>query len=319
MATDPSDAGPAEPVASSPDDETWQPRRPGALGSMLRRGGIYVRTIGAARAPLRDAYYNLLHEGWGALLAQFVAAFLGFNLLFALLYWLDPHGLAVQGDGADVPRFWRDFFFSVHTFATIGYGNVYPVTMYANVVVVLEAMVGTLGFALVTGLAFTRFARPTARVLFSNVAVVRPFEGVPTLMLRAVNQRHNLILEATARVSLLREMREADGTMMRRFFDLALVRNANPVFALSWTVMHQITPSSPLHGLSPAEIEAQGDEIIIIIAGTDEAMAQTIHARTAYEASDIRWNARFADILGIVDGRRTLDYRRFHDIEPLPS
>jgi len=304
-------------VATDPPDEAWSPRRPGALGSMLSRGGIDVNTVGARRAPIGDAYYNLLHESWGVLLLQFVVAFIGFNLLFALLYWLDADGLTVQGETAGVPRFWRDFFFSVHTFATIGYGNVYPATMYANVVVVVEAMVGTLGFALVTGLAFARFARPTARVLFSNVAIVRPFEGVPTLMLRAVNQRHNLILEATARVSLLRETREEDGTTMRRFFDLALVRNANPVFALSWTVMHQITPASPLYGLSAAEIEQQNDEIIIIIAGTDEAMAQTIYARSAYEAHDIRWNMRFVDILGIRDGRRTLDYRRFHDVEPL--
>lgn len=306
-------------MPSEPVNDLNHPRPPGALGSMLRRGGINVRTIGAERAPVRDAYYNLLHESWGALLLQFPLAFLGFNLLFAILYWLDPHGMAVQGDGADVSRFWRDFFFSVHTLATIGYGNVYPVTMYANVVVVIEAMVGVLGFALTTGLAFARFARPTARVLFSNVAIVRQFEGVPTLMIRSVNQRHNLILEASARVSLLREMREADGTVMRRFFDLDLVRNANPVFALSWTVMHKITPSSPLYGLSAAEIEGQGDEIIIIIAGTDEAMAQTIYARSAYEAADLRWNMRFVDILGVVDGRRTLDYRKFHDVVPVDA
>ena len=163
-----------------------------------------------------------------------------------------------------------------------------------NIIVVFEAISGVLGFALITGLAFARFARPTARVMFSRNAVVAPFEGVPTIMLRAVNQRHNLVLEAGARMSLLRVVHDDQGHMMRRFFDLELVRASNPVFALSWTVMHKITPSSPFYGMTEAEIRASGDEIIVVISGTDEAMAQTIHARTAYVASDLCWNCRFA-------------------------
>ncbi len=300
------------PEAVMPD------RPPSALRAMLRTGGPDIKTIGAERAPFGDIYFNLLHESWGRLLLQFMLGFLGFNLLFAALYAFDPHGLAIQGDEADVPRFWRDFFFSVHTLATIGYGNVFPVSMYANIVVVLEAMTGMLGFSVITGLAFARFARPTARMMFSRVAVVQPFEGVPTIMLRAVNQRHNLILEASARASLLRQVTDADGTVMRRFFDLELVRSANPMFALSWTIMHKITESSPLYGMTPEAIDAAGDELVIVISGTDEAMAQTIHARAAYEAADIRWNMRFVDILRLEPGGvRLLDYRNFHKVEPL--
>ncbi len=303
-----------EPDVATPD------RPPSALRAMLRNGGPDIKTIGAERAPFGDIYFNLLHESWGSLLLQFIIGFLAFNLFFATLYAFDVHGLAIQGSEADVPRFWRDFFFSVHTLATIGYGNVYPVSMYANIVVVFEAMTGLLGFSVITGLAFARFARPTARVMFSRVAVVQPFEGVPTVMLRAVNQRHNLILEASARASLLRQVTEPDGKVLRRFFDLDLVRNSNPMFALSWTIMHKITETSPLHGMAPEAIEAAGDEIVVVISGTDEAMAQTIYARTAYEAEDIRWNMRFADILTLTPGGvRTLDYRKFHDIEPVPG
>ena len=293
-------------------------RPPSALRAMLRDGRPDIKTIGAERAAFGDIYFNLLHESWGKLLLQFLIGFVLFNLFFATLYSFDTYGLAVQGNEADVPRFWRDFFFSVYTLATIGYGNVYPVTMYTNFVVVIEAMTGVLGFALTTGLAFARFARPTARILFSHVAVIQPFEGVPTIMLRAINQRHNLILEASARASLLRQVIEADGTVMRRFFDLDLVRKSNPMFALSWMIMHKITESSPLYGMTPEAIEAAGDELVIVISGTDEAMAQTIYARTAYDAADIRWNMRFADILTLQPGGfRELDYRKFHEIEPL--
>ena len=294
------------------------PPPPSALRAMLRRGGMDIEIIGAKKTLFGDTYYRLLHESWPRLLIQFVAGFLIFNLAFAGLYALDPHGLSIVSGPAEMSRFWRGFFFSVHTLVTIGYGNVAPESFYANIVVVVEAMTGVLGFALTTGLAFARFARPTARVMFSDVAVVAPFEGVPSIMLRAVNKRHNLILEASAKASLLRAVTDDQGKLMRRFFDLDLVRAANPVFALSWTMIHKITPSSPFHGMSGAEIAASGDELIIVISGTDESMAQTIHARTAYAAADLRWNARFVDILGAMEsGKRTLDYSRFHEIEPL--
>ena len=301
-----------------PPIEPPPPLPPSALKAMVRGGGIDVKIIGAARRPVRDAYYLLLRMSWGRLLLGFVAVFVTFNLVFATLYAIDPHDLAMSGSSADVPRFWRDFFFSVHTLVTIGYGNVYPLTLYANVVVVIEAVTGVLLQALTTGLIFARFARPTARILFSNVAVVVPFEGVPTIQLRAINQRHNLILEASAKASLLRISRDDQGKQMRRFFDLTLVRNANPVFALSWTVMHKIDPASPFFGQSAAEIEAAGDEIIVVISGTDQSMAQTIHGRAVYTAADLRWNQRFVDILAALeDGRRVLDYTKFHDVEPV--
>lgn len=294
------------------------PPRPSALRAMLENGGIELDVVGARRVGFGDIYYRLLHESWPRLLAQFVGAFMTFNLAFATLYYIDPHGLVVEKGLADVPRFWRGFFFSVHTLVTIGYGNIVPDDLYVNIVVVFEAIAGVLGFALITGLAFARFARPTARVLISNVAVVAPFEGIPTIMLRAVNKRHNLILEANARASLLRIGRDDQGNALRRFFDLELVRSANPVFALSWTIMHKITPTSPFHGMSAEAIAASGDEVIVVISGTDESMAQTIHARTAYAGSDLRWNVRFVDILGNLEsGKRTIDYTRFHETVPL--
>ncbi len=301
-----------------PPDASDEPSPVGALRAMLDTGTLAVRILNAPRPLFGDVYYRLLHESWPRLLLQFVVAFVAFNLAFAGLYTLDPHGLDIVSGEREMPRYWRAFFFSVHTLVTIGYGNVAPATIYANVIVVVEAMTGVLGFALTTGLVFARFARPTALVQFTKAAVVAPFEGVPSIMLRAVNQRHNLILEATARMSLLRAVKDEDGRLMRRFYDLDLVRSDNPVFALSWTIIHPITPASPFHGLSEDQIRASEDELIVVIAGTDASMAQTIHARTAYAASKLRWNARFADILGIADdGQRTLDYARFDMIEPL--
>jgi inward rectifier potassium channel len=134
-------------------------------------------------------------------------------------------------------------------------------------------------------------------------------------MFRTANQRHNLVFEAHATVSLLID-ELVDGRTFRRFTDLALERGSTPVFALTWTIIHRIGSASPLapylrDGRLPADAE-----IVVVLSGTDEGSGQTIHTRWAYGPADIRWNAHFVDIIGILaDGGRTIDYRQFHAVE----
>ncbi len=149
------------------------------LSQVLKtEGEIRVQSIGLARSGLSDAYHDLLRASWSRLLALFFAGFLVFNLVFAVLYWLDPRGVGYAAQEIDGHSFWRAFVFSVDTMATVGYGNMYPLSYYANVVAVIEIALGILFVALVTGVAFARFSRPTARILFSKVAVIAPFDGV---------------------------------------------------------------------------------------------------------------------------------------------
>ena len=291
-------------------------RPPPPLFRLLRPDApIRVQAIGIKPRILSDLYHELLQASWPQLAGLFALSFFAFNLMFAGLYWLDPQGLGSISELDNIPPFWRAFFFSVHTVATIGYGDVYPLSVYANWLVVAEITLGILFFALTTGIAFARFSRPTARILFSNVAVITPVDGIPTLMFRAANQRHNLIFGAAASLSVLLDEHLA-GTTMRRFRDLPLIRDMNPVFALTWTIMHPITEDSPLFVLlGDSEID-DSMEIVTILSGVDERSGQTIYARWAYGLTDIRPNARFVDILGLTpDGTRTIDYRRFHDVE----
>ncbi|MEO7634196.1 MAG: ion channel [Sphingomicrobium sp.] len=280
------------------------------------QGEISVRPIGLARSRLSDIYHDLLRASWTRLLVMFFATFLIFNLIFALLFWLDPRGVGYSAQQIDGQGFWRAFVFSVDTMATVGYGNMYPLSVYANVVAVIEIALGILFVALVTGVAFARFSRPTARILFSKVAVIAPFDGVPTLMFRTANQRHNLIYEASANVSVLADV-DVGGTSMRRFSDLTLVRSRNPVFALSWTLMHPIDADSPLFAWLAHRGAVGEAEIIVVLSGTDERTGQAIHARWACDDEDVVWDARFVDIIGTTDGTRTIDYRKFHDVIPV--
>jgi len=282
------------------------------LGDALREDrALRVHPIGERPWHPSDIYHQLLRMTWPQLAASFVTFFMAFNLLFAGLYSLDPAGVAWDTRVEAASIFWRAFYFSVHTVATIGYGDQFPISTYANVLVVVEITFGILLFALVTGIAFARFSRPTARFRFSKVAVVHHLEGRPTLMFRAANLRHNLVFEARATVSMLMD-EEVDGTVMRRFHDLKLVRDANPVFSLTWMIMHPMDEASPLCNIVPGEHHS---EIIVVLSGVDERTGQTIHGRWAYAPKDICWNAKFVDILGqMADGTRTIDYHHFDHI-----
>jgi inward rectifier potassium channel len=262
-----------------------------------------------------DVYHNVLTVSWPVFVLQLAALFLSINLVFALLYTADRGGIANARPG----NFADAFFFSVQTLGTLGYGVMAPRSLYANLLVTAESFTGILIIALFTGIIFARFSRPFARVLFSSVAVVAPFDGVPTLMFRAANQRGEAILDAAITVSLARQYTTLEGIVMRRFHELKLLRSSSPLFALSWTVMHPIDEASPLYGLTPEEMMAQEMELVIMLSGLDETIADRIYARHAYWANEILWNRRFVDVISVhPSGRRIVDLTKFHDTkEPL--
>lgn len=147
-------------------------------------GSTIVR-VGHHHPSWRDVYHALLTVKWRYFLAAVLASYLAVNLLFALLYFSGEDHIAEARPGS----FADAFYFSVQTMATIGYGRMHPRTDFANILVTIEAMIGTTSLALASALMFARLARPSARVLFSEVAVIGPHDGAPALMFRAVNKR----------------------------------------------------------------------------------------------------------------------------------
>lgn len=271
---------------------------------------------GISHSHWRDPYHLLLTIDWARFIGLTIVSYIAINTLFALLYLAQENSIKNARPGS----FFDAFFFSVQTMATIGYGAMYPQTHYANILVSIEALVGLIGVALGTGLAFARFSRPTAKVLFSRVAVITPYNGVPTLIFRVANERRNQIIEAQLGISLLRNEVTTEGEYMRRFYDLQLVRNQTRNFSLTWTVMHPIDQSSPLYGETPESLVETETDITITLIGFDETVAQTVHARHYYLAEEILWNMRFVDIFSRKrDGRRIIDYSRFHDVIPSPD
>jgi inward rectifier potassium channel len=291
---------------------TKRPRR----ARLVIDGRPLATVQGIKTRTWRDPYHFLLTVSWPAFLTLACVAYFAVNAIFALLYAMDLQGITNATPGS----FWDAFFFSVQTSGTIGYGVLAPRSFYVNVITAIESFCGLVGFALLTGIIFARFAKPTARILFSRAVVVSEFEGVPTLMFRAANERGNQVLEAEVSLSLVRNTTTREGISIRRFEELRVLRSRSPLFTLSWTVMHPIDGHSPLRGLGAEELQRQSAELAVNISGIDQVFAQKIYARHTYAASDILWDYQFADILVMQpDGTRIVDYDRFHDVLPVEA
>lgn len=268
---------------------------------------------GPTHLAVSDLYFYLTTVSWPALLLIVVALFGFINCLFAIGY-IAEGGVANARPGS----FGDAFFFSVQTMATIGYGTMAPRSLFANALVCVEALTGLIALALVTGLVFARFSRPTARVRFSRALVISPRDGVPALAFRAVNQRYNRIVEAQIHVVLSRWETTREGESIRRFYDLNLARASNALFSLSWTVIHPILESSPLFGETAASLKASRSMIIASLVGMDESFLQNVHVRYVWTADEIAWGMRFADVLQeLPDGSFSIDYSRFDELLPL--
>jgi inward rectifier potassium channel len=274
-----------------------------------------VRAVGLEWALHKDVYHFVLAWSWPTFFALVAVTFLTANVFFASMYLIQPGCIANSRPGS----FEDAFYFSVQTIATIGYGGMYPLTRFAHITVVVEAMTGMLGIAVITGLTFTRFARPSARVLFSKKITITPRDGVPHVMFRMANWRRNRIVEAQLRVVLLVTERTQEGEVLRRQVDVPLVRDRTALFFLTWTAMHKIDADSPFHGPDAlAKLAEKNAGLFLSLMGFDETIGQTIIARQEYALSDIAIGARFVDVIGTDErGRFQIDFRKFHDVVPL--
>ncbi len=289
--------------------------RPSVLKTTFGAGNP-VTAIGLPRRPLGDVYHLLLTWSWTRLFSLMAALYVAINALFAAAYLALGPG-AVQN--AEPGSFSDAFFFAFDTMATIGYGDKVPKGVAANLLSLVQVMLGMAGMAVTTGLVFAKFARPTARVLFSRVAVLQPFDGVPSLLFRMANARANQIVEAELTVIAVRAETTVEGESIRKVYDMKLRRARSAAFSLSWTAVHPITPESPLFGLDAAALARAPFSIMVSVSGVDEHLGQTVHARHTYGPGDLVFGGRFADILAVQpDGSAVIDYRRFHDVENIP-
>ncbi len=261
-----------------------------------------------------DAYHFLRSASWTAIIVLFALMFVGTNLLFATVLWLG------HADVSNVHGFLDYFWFSVQSLATIGYGVLAPEDTLSNTVVTIESFLGFAFTALTTGVFFARFSTPSARVMFTDVAIIGESGGQRVLMFRLANARTTAIVEASVHLYMTRDEVTKSGERARRIYQLPVRTPVQPSFALSWTVFHVIDESSPLFGIQEGDLKPGTSNIIVTFQGIDDRLAATVHTRFTYQPEDLVFDRRFADIIGAdADGTRYLDFARFHETEPLAT
>ena len=287
---------------------------PAAKTRVVRLGGREVIVAeGQHLSFWADISHRCMTASWPAFIAGAALVFIAFNAVFASFYWIGNQPIANVPGGAYIDY----LYFSIETLSTAGYGDMHPQTHYGHFIATVELFTGIFSMSLMTGLIFARFSRPNARLLFADHPVISNNEGKPTLMIRLVNERHNIIGNATAKLWLLRNEVSLEGQTFRRFYQLPLVKNEHPALALSWTLYHVLDEASLLYGLNADDLDASDVSLVVVVSGYDVVAAQTVHARRIYDHSDILFGQHYADILDTSeDGRLKIDYSRFHETLP---
>jgi inward rectifier potassium channel len=286
--------------------------------ALNRDGQFNVHRVGGT---WRDAhpYLFLVSASWPVFIATLAAAFLAANAIFAAVYLaIGVDHLKGGQTASPESRVLTAFFFSTDTLTTLGYGNIWPSGAAANAIAATEAATGLIGFAIATSLLFGRFSRPSARLGFSRQMVAAPYRGGNSLQFRIANRRANDLIEIEARV-LLMLVQQVEGRLTRQYFPLELERDRVLFLALTWTVVHPITESSPLWRKTPEELAALQAEFMVLIKGFDETFGQTVHTRYSYRYDEIIWGARFQPAFDVdaESGDLRLDLDRIGATEPV--
>ena len=288
------------------------------FGAPLRRavnrdGSFNVRRSGANWRAFHPWLF-VVRMSWAGFSLLVMLVYLAVNTAFALAYFfMSPDQITGSAAPTESARFLNDFFFSAHTLTTVGYGNLAPNGLAANVGSTVEALTGLLSFAVITGLLVARASKPSASIGYSEKALVAPYQNGSGVMFRVANQRSNNLIELEARVMLMTVAGPPDKPE-RKFELLTLERSGILIFALTWTVVHPIDETSPFFGKTAEDLARQQAELIVLIKGFDETFSQVVHSRYSYRYDELVWGAKFSSAFRVdPSGDLTLELNRLGD------
>ena len=255
-------------------------------------GSFNIKRTGGGLASI-NAFHYLINVSWTRFLLIVFAGFITINVFFAAFYQLagiENLSNAASSDG--LQSFLNTFFFSVQTFATVGYGGMHPIGILSNIISSFESMTGILSFALATGLLYGRFSKPSAKIIFSDKAIITPFQGRNALMFRVANSRDNILMEMEAN-AMMTFLDKSDNRFTRKYFPLKLQIKFIYFFPLPWTIVHPIDEDSPLYGKTAKDLEEVEAELLIMVKGFDDSFSQHVIARSSYKYNEIDWDVKF--------------------------
>ncbi len=287
--------------------------RPRTYSTKLVFGGTEVTKTGAVRFDLRDPYHLAVSLSWPGFFLATLVTHVVINLAFAALYLAIP-GCISNLPAGSIPA---AYFFSLETLSTVAYGDSIPVTLFGHIVVSSEILIGVVFSAIFTGLIFVRFARPKSKIMFADKAVVATHNGEPTLMIRVGNGRITPLASASVSLTAIQNHRTAEGHSYRGGTPMKLERTHLPFFALTWTLMHRITPDSPIADLTPENLAARHTSLLLMVEARDQALGAQVYGSRYYDSSEILVGMRYQDaVISDEDGHVHADMTRLSLVVP---
>ena len=280
-------------------------------------GSFNIKRTGGGIASI-NAFHYLINISWTKFLLIVFAGFICVNIFFAILYQLAGiQNLSNAASRDEMVSFLNTFFFSVQTFATVGYGGIHPTGIFSNIIASLESMTGILSFALATGLLYGRFSKPSAKIIFSDKAIVAPFKEGKALMFRVANSRENILMEMEAN-AMLTYLDKIDSRFTRKYYPLKLEIKFIYFFPLPWTIVHPIDEDSPLYGKTPKDLEELEAELLIMVKGFDDSFSQHVITRSSYKYNEIDWDVKFVRAYTTDEtGETIVDLEKVSETEPV--
>jgi len=250
-------------------------------------GTFNVKHINKKKS-INEAYTYLIGTSWLRFFVILLAVFTVINLFFASIYFL----LGVQHISVKptvpIVDFFNAIFFSVQTMTTLGYGHYSPLSIQTGIVSSIEAILGLISFAFITGLLYRRFSKPHANIKFSSSFILCKHKGEKALMFRLMSRRRGLVIEPEIRVSLSLSVLDDHGVLKNEFYSIPLEREKISYLPTTWTLVHTINEESPLKKYSNKEIKELQGELLILFSYHDEHYNEKLYQVHSYVFKNLK-------------------------------
>ena len=265
-----------------------------------------------------EIYSRLINMTWIKFITLIFLWYFLLNILFAGIYFfIGIEHLTIE-KSTPFQDFLNSYFFSAQTLTTLGYGLVSPQGNITAFISSLEALIGLIGFAFMTGLLYGRFSKPKAAIRFSDVMVLRPFKEKRAVMFRLMNKRTNVMIEPKIKVTLAINELDDKGVFSRKFFNLNLEREKIMYLPSTWTIVHEIEEGSPLYKYTDEQLLKLNAELLVLIEYYEDAFTQNVYQMHSYSFNDLRNNYKFTPAYYFDEnGQAILDHGNLSKIESM--
>ncbi|ESN94674.1 hypothetical protein HELRODRAFT_107917 [Helobdella robusta] len=283
---------------------------------------------------LNDIFTTFLELPWRYNIFIFLFIFVTSWIVFAMCWWtlheisdLDANNVSCV---AGVDSFKTALLFSIETQQTIGYGTraINDRCEFGFLLLMLQSVFGAVTQCLVTGIIFSKLARPNRRaetVIFSKKAVIcSGGNGDSTLNLefRLGDMRNSQLIGIAMKAVVVRKTFLENGkyvTLCQKRMQLC-TESDDDFYYLAWPirVIHKIDDCSPFWGATQDQISHAEFEILIVLEASCEATGSTVQVKTSYLPSEIDYGFKLAPLFTRtkLNGQYKVDYSKFHETIP---